>query len=1215
MKFLKTKILAVLFIFVGLLFVFTSTNVYASETSSIASLHKQTKIYNSNNDDYFSGCEDYSDYENISPTITVLTHGLGSSASYFSNERGVDNKDFISYNSASIIAKMFDKLQGKLDVYVADCITIDNTSGFSYDFELHKYSMDDYKNNNVEGITTDIIDNVDNHILIVYDSDIPDESNEEVYNEFHYLMDNISLQYKNLTGILPRLNLVGHSRGGLTNIMYATEHIYNVASIYSMGSPYSGSALGDLDIVLGLMDYTDEYYNIKNNGVKSILDDLEAKSIRDAWNDAYTADANVNVVALGAMASIDFVRTMILDIENNPSYEEYNALISDYMDLINSVINFIDSAPELTSTALNFVNGFAELLNDFGFDIFDAVFSNINSNLEGKITYEEVDKVLNLFNVINDEFVLMDDLFIDTNSQLGLGFSDGISYNGFKRYVKIFDNDDFSYNRAISNQPGVVHNLEPFNDDFTNLIVNSLVYGSYVQDSTPLYDGFSTVSNFNCGESFVFIPSESGTRSFVANGCKIELFKYNADGGVNLVSSGEDELSYRYEKGESYLIIASSPISANIVVSFILMDTLDVGSNTILVYGNDTCVRKVKASTSGYYIIKTNNSNISLSNVNYISSNNYYVYLQASVEKRIIINNNSLNSTYVSINFIEPGEMQLNQSYTVNQANIVQQFINPYDDSLSFKLSINFSSARRVYVYNQNGSLLGSVTSTSTSYIRTFTLAANQKCYIVYSNSDSSITSKLTINESQYRWLIDGNMYTTTNIILPRNNTYDIEFAVYANGAIVVCETPIVTGGGSKYDYSAGELYIYSSTNVGYDISLYPTIAPEFMLTITVGYNSELTFSITNSDTVTLTYDALDNNCDAIKFRIYNSTNGNQYITVDNPSDTIDITSYLGNSNGYTYIYVVSITFEDVTFSNYTNCLYVNGQTVHNYFFAGSGTSSNPFQIKCQRHLNNIRYSTTSYYKLNNNIYLSGDWTPIDYFFGEINGNYKYIYDLKLNASTSGNRYGFVNYNGGVMKNIKFKYASISTTLSENSNRMNIGVVCGYNAGDINNCDTYNSKINLELPYVFVGDICGENSGYIYYSDSSNATLDVSHLAGGVCGFNHGIVELSYCMSISIEYHHISYNGRIGGIVGENHADGEVKNCYSSGNLYWTSPNKNSSIAPMIGKIIGANFGSYSDCSSDMGYSFEYYYWYFIGYFDQGKYLLACDDGNVGYQN
>lgn len=196
-----------------------SLDVFAAGT--VDNLHSQTKIYSSNNDDYFNGCEDYADYVNSSPTITVLTHGLNSSAYYWSNDYSVNNGEKLAYNSSSLINKIYEHLDGQMTLYVVSGID----KGGTYDFDLTKYSYEDYVNSN-DGKVTSVIDDVSKPIVILFNSGIPKKSNYTVYDEFHTILDNISAQYKNLTGVLPRFNLVGHSRGGITNIMYATEHPY-----------------------------------------------------------------------------------------------------------------------------------------------------------------------------------------------------------------------------------------------------------------------------------------------------------------------------------------------------------------------------------------------------------------------------------------------------------------------------------------------------------------------------------------------------------------------------------------------------------------------------------------------------------------------------------------------------------------------------------------------------------------------------------------------------------------------------------------------------------------------------------------------------------------------------------------------------------------------------------------------------------------------------
>ena len=42
-------------------------------------------------------------------------------------------------------------------------------------------------------------------------------------------------------GILPKVNLIGHSRGGLTNLQYALDHPDLVDSLISIGTPYFGT--------------------------------------------------------------------------------------------------------------------------------------------------------------------------------------------------------------------------------------------------------------------------------------------------------------------------------------------------------------------------------------------------------------------------------------------------------------------------------------------------------------------------------------------------------------------------------------------------------------------------------------------------------------------------------------------------------------------------------------------------------------------------------------------------------------------------------------------------------------------------------------------------------------------------------------------------------------------------------------------------------------
>ena len=1217
MKHLKFKIfIVIIFLFVAVAGFYGNMDVFAAGTAD--NLHSQTKIYNSNNADYFDGCEDYADYVNSAPTITVLTHGLGSKAYYWSNDYSISNGRKLAYNSNSLINKIYEDLEGQMTLYLAE--GVDKGSSVDFDFELKKYSYEDYINSN-DGKPTSVIDDVSKHIVIAFNSSVADSSNYTVYNEFHTILDNISAQYKNLTGVLPRFNLVGHSRGGITNIMYAAEHPYNVASVFSLGTPYSGSALGELEILLGMMGYTDENYVVDNEGVESIMNEEELQNIRDAWNSAYTADVNMNVVAYGSMTSIHLLEALIEDMDiNYEKYErDYGTFVNDYSDLINSVINVIEDCPGLTSTTLNFVDGLAKIFNDFGIDLFDVLFTKIDPNLEGKITYKEVSDVLGLVNVINNEVVIMDDLFIDLNSQLGYGFEDGISYNGFKRYTKIFGAEDYTENRAIPTQPGIVHNLEIMNETYMNDIANSLVFGTPTSAIVGLSDDFNGSYLFNLGKAFSFTPTHKGTRKFTANGCTIKLYQYDANNCLQVIETVQNSLTYEYVSSIRYLLIVEADSINNVGISFSLEDKMELGDNTVEVGSGDKRIYKLTASVSGYYLISVSNTKISLSGATYITSGKYYVHLKANTAKYIYLTNSAAYSITVNVEVYTPNEIDLNQTtQIINSNQKVMKFTNPYNSSMAYKLDISWpSGSKYASVYNSNGSYIGSVTTSGTNKTYSFTLSARQTCYVIYSSTDSSITSNLYINPTQLRWRIDGTLYDTNRIQLPRGDSYTIELVVLYNGTIVDYTSPYVNTSSANFVFSNNKLSIDKKALIGYDITIYPTLAPDYLLTVQVGYDNKFSWSVSNSDVVTLSWN-VNETFDRINFTI---TNKNGSYTLSKSITSFDITSYLPTSLGSTTIKLNSVVINGITFNNGTDFLNVSSKTVNNLFAGGSGTNSSPYTINCYRHLNNIRKSTSSsvYYKLTQSINLNGYiWTPIQSFSGTINGNYHTLYNMKVLVTTDGGDYGFVKYLYGTIQNLNFSDVKIQTSnLSAADTVMYIGAVAGCcgTSGKVLNCDVSGSSTyDVRLFKAYLGGIVGLNNGYVYDSDNYGSQMNVSGYAGGIVGVNRGNVEYSHASNVTINYYWNTANGRVGGIVGHNAETGTISRCYSSGMFNWDSTSNNRDILPSLGLVVGHNQGVYSDCSTNMGYNISYYYWHFIGWYDQSDRCFKVDEGKVGYQ-
>lgn len=290
---------------------------YSGSTLSEEKLYNATNTYSYNGaNPYDIGTEKYRLYEyfNVNgnpasvaisdtPQITVLTHGLGGSAAHWSNQSGTlawsDDVAFqFAYSPNSLISKIDEQLLGgEALIYWAKMTKHDRDTGVK-EFSLvdlkdpanTNLANGTYKNIN-EAVKTEKLTDVSKHIIVVFeathdpdDKDISgtDQYNNYVYEEFNYMLSKIVYDVKYLSGKLPKINLIGHSRGGITNLQYALDHPDLVAGVFSMGTPYFGTDTGSTVLgeqfcaasLEGLSDiitrkiYT-SYYNRYDNGRNS----------------------------------------------------------------------------------------------------------------------------------------------------------------------------------------------------------------------------------------------------------------------------------------------------------------------------------------------------------------------------------------------------------------------------------------------------------------------------------------------------------------------------------------------------------------------------------------------------------------------------------------------------------------------------------------------------------------------------------------------------------------------------------------------------------------------------------------------------------------------------------------------------------------------------------------------------------------------------------
>ena len=182
------------------------------------------------------------------PMITVLTHGLGGSDFHWSN----DGQNRFAYDADSLIENLRRNSPNGAGVYWA---RMDNDSILSFhlmELESGEYNYQRYIFTNMSSIGYLTMANLTRHMIIVFNStnEVRRNTNAVKYAEFRAMLTSIIADVGYLTGgTFPKINLIGHSRGGLTNLEFAMDHPRLVCSVFSLGTPYFGSNFANINIL------------------------------------------------------------------------------------------------------------------------------------------------------------------------------------------------------------------------------------------------------------------------------------------------------------------------------------------------------------------------------------------------------------------------------------------------------------------------------------------------------------------------------------------------------------------------------------------------------------------------------------------------------------------------------------------------------------------------------------------------------------------------------------------------------------------------------------------------------------------------------------------------------------------------------------------------------------------------------------------------------
>ncbi len=367
-----------------------------------------------------------------------------------------------------------------------------------------------------------IMNDVTKHIVLIFEAQNVDESNDHVYAQFEYILDAVSYQYYQLTGTLPTYNLIGHSRGGITNLQYALAHPYNVASLYSMGTPYNGSAFGGVvdgsgyRRFLKVADMHRNYtYQVETEngertetesdydpGVLDILNQSLNDSYRNFWNDHYDFYRHINFRPIGSYVTLGFILQALAEnaAGNKKPLEKFLRVLTIVVDV---KVNFkrFDNKKKLAEQKLTdyIIDGLKALLvKGFGVPNNGCWFHIVNNLRSSVPLYKHIG-----FSLPSTVYYA-DDLFVDIDSQVAY------QYKGADRRVKMLDYVDQQRGKKTINNVGVGHNLETHDKEIIQYIVKTLPSGEFSNNNfTVRYEeAGAVITSYTGSHNNVTIPGE-----------------------------------------------------------------------------------------------------------------------------------------------------------------------------------------------------------------------------------------------------------------------------------------------------------------------------------------------------------------------------------------------------------------------------------------------------------------------------------------------------------------------------------------------------------------------------------------------------------------------------------------------------------------------------------------------------------------------------------
>lgn len=463
-------------------------------------------------------------------SFTFIIPGLGGSAGNWSNSLFYNgntnsiygNEDFsLDVDSLPYVIQHSDNNDTQLYVCTYGKSGINDNK-----FTLKKYVEKNYSYGTEYEAESDfktLGDEFSHHIFIYEDN--PDNNREDAmqsfdveYEHFENFANTLANDFYEIHGFIPKINLVGHSRGGLVAQRYLNDYPYNVSGIYTLATPFSGSQLGSIVDIVRLfvpnLNLGDFQSTIDSDGYKDIQNVFKQNELKSNWNSIYQYHRNTKMFAHGSVFTIPYLHDVIYNFMSGPSLP--SGMMASAQPVVDAVLSMLDGINEILSPNPN--NNF-NLTDLVEYDAFknicntyttNAMKNQMRARIRTTLDYlvpDDIDRTAQIIwialtvffpafglfargitEAAIDEFcnlimnqvasfggktgVFLDDGMVGVKSQMAEG------YNGYNRCVKIIGQDYITQNtlHPTRDQYLVGHNLETINHQ---IVQNIRTYGKF----------------------------------------------------------------------------------------------------------------------------------------------------------------------------------------------------------------------------------------------------------------------------------------------------------------------------------------------------------------------------------------------------------------------------------------------------------------------------------------------------------------------------------------------------------------------------------------------------------------------------------------------------------------------------------------------------------------------------------------------------------------